>query len=68
LGVDERRHDLMLDLTGTDALALDEIALAFDVQIDGGRPDLAACTVLAAHREVPGKNTALPATAMLTAS
>ena len=51
LAVDERRHDLMLDLTGGDALALDEIALAFDRQIGGGQPDLTACAVLAAHRE-----------------
>ncbi|WP_158228089.1 trypsin-like peptidase domain-containing protein [Pseudonocardia sp. MH-G8] len=59
LATDERRHDRMLEATGGDALALDEIALARPA--DERRPDLTAAVRLAVRREeLTGRNRQTP--------
>lgn len=51
LVADDRRHDRMLEVTGGDALALDEIALAHSMLLADDRPDLAVAVQLATRRE-----------------
>ncbi len=48
---DGRRHDRMLAVTGGDALALDEIALAHSMILAGDRADLSVAMLLAIRRE-----------------
>jgi Trypsin-like peptidase domain len=61
LAADADRHDRMLDITGGDALALDEIALAQSVNRCKGDPDLVAAVLLAMRREeLVRRNTEIP--------
>ena len=55
------RHERMLELTGGDALALDETALAQTALLAGDPPDLTAAAALALRREeLTRRNTIVP--------
>lgn len=61
LAVDRQRHELMLDRTSTDALALDEIAAVQHYVIERRHPDLRSLAVLAFHTFTIGaRSAALP--------
>ncbi len=51
LATDPQRHERLLEVTGGDAAALDEIALAQLTLARGNEPDLAAAVLLAVRRE-----------------
>ena len=51
LACDSARHDRMLNLTGGDALALDEVVLAQSAGLLQDPPDLVTAANLALHRE-----------------
>ncbi|TQM42870.1 S1 family peptidase [Pseudonocardia cypriaca] len=51
LATDPLRHERLLEVTGGDAAALDEITLAQLVGARGGEPDLVAAVLLAVRRE-----------------
>lgn len=61
LAADADRHDRMLEITGGDALALDEIALARSVGLRRPVPDLTEAVLLAVrHEELARRNTGIP--------
>ncbi|HEY6798245.1 MAG TPA: hypothetical protein VI248_26495, partial [Kineosporiaceae bacterium] len=61
LAVDTARHDRMLDLTGGDAAALDEIRTTLDLLVAQDTPDLTAALHLAWHRDqLTDRNTHIP--------
>ncbi|WP_343941135.1 trypsin-like peptidase domain-containing protein, partial [Pseudonocardia zijingensis] len=56
LAIDPQRHARLLEVTGGDAAALDEIALAQLVNLRQAEPTLATAVLLAVRREVLGAN------------
>ncbi|SCE94023.1 hypothetical protein GA0070564_102173 [Micromonospora mirobrigensis] len=50
-GTDAARHDRMLDLSGGDVTALEEIAVAHEALLTRDEPDLVAMARLAVHRD-----------------
>ncbi|MFE5199042.1 hypothetical protein ACFQ93_36005 [Streptomyces sp. NPDC056601] len=60
-GLDKSRHDRMLDVSGGDAAALNEIATAQDALLEHDDLDLQAMAFLALHRDTLGnRNTNIP--------
>jgi hypothetical protein len=61
LATDRSRYNRMLEVTGSDLAALDEITAAQDVMCDHPQPDLRALTRLAVHRDaLVDRNAAIP--------
>ncbi|MEV0154048.1 hypothetical protein AB0H57_09955 [Micromonospora sp. NPDC050686] len=60
-GTDQVRHDRMLDLSGGDVTALEEIRTAQDAVLAAGEPDLVTLARLAVHaRQLDQRNTRIP--------
>jgi hypothetical protein len=61
LAIDPARHDRMLDLTGGDTAALNEIATCQDLLLDCPQPDLYALARLSHHRnQLESRNAKIP--------
>lgn len=59
--LDRARRDRMLDYTGGDAAALEELAAAQDALLEADQPDLRTMALLAAHRDhIVERNTDIP--------
>jgi hypothetical protein len=58
---DAARHERMLDITGGDAAALNEVAITLDMIADRDDPDLSVALRLARHRDyLADRNTNIP--------
>ncbi|WP_170231976.1 NACHT domain-containing protein [Saccharothrix saharensis] len=61
LAIDRTRHNRMVDVTGSDVLALTEITAALDTACGATKTDLTAIARLAVHRDaLTGRNATIP--------